>query len=361
MTSFDLHLATLERRGSVVARLEYNADIFDAPTVRKMLGHFRSIVKAVVGDASTALAGLPLLTDAELQTISAANTKALVDEYPKDRLLHELPEEHLRRDPVRLAAVSSNRRLSYAELDTQASRLAERLRSFGVRPGTVAGICCPSSPDLLIALLAVLRTGAAYAWLGPDTSSADFTEKISACGARLAIMPKRLRNAALPEGIGAVYLDGTGQDRAAAGANPADPAVPVEIGCIEFSAGSRGPAKAALITHSALAARAATAAAIAGLVAEDRVALQTSNASFEMLLGCMLRGATAVFVPPLVLDSPAEYPRFVEKQKCSVLLMPTPLWRRLVFSAANAREVFFDGVRLAIIYGARPSSATISA
>ena len=357
VTSFDLHLATLERRGSVVARLEYNADIFDVATIRQMLGHFRSIVRAVVADAGATLAELPLLTDAELQRIGINSSRVLTEEHPGERP-YELLEENLRHDPGRLAAVSADRKLSYIELNARATQLANGLRSLGAGPGAVVAIHAPWSPDVVVSLLGVLRSGSAFTWIEPDASSEELAQKLSAGGARWLVMPKRIQGLNLPAGVSAVYLDRLGNEAQSHSQKPAaEPAVAADIACVQFTAGSGGEAKAVLVPHAALAARAVAAAAATGLVADDRVALTPSNASLEMILGCLSRGATLGFAPPEASGLLA----FAEKQKCSVLLTPAPVWQSVIGMAESASQRFPDCIRLTAVYGERPASSSISA
>ncbi|HVT94310.1 MAG TPA: alpha/beta fold hydrolase [Bryobacteraceae bacterium] len=358
MTSFDLHLATLERRGSVVARLEYNADIFEAATIRQMLGHFRVIVKSVVEDAGTSLSALPLSTAEEPQAISPARGNAPVEEHAKERLALEPVDGQLARDPSRVAAVSETGKLSYAKLDAEVSRLAERLRQRGVRPGVVVGICGPWSAGLMSAILAVRRCGAAHAWLDTESPSSDLAQRISAAGTRLVILLKKAEHIALPAGVSSLFPDRAGNDDSPASL---DATVAADIACVLFTAGASGPPKAVLVSQAALSARAVTAASSAGLVAEDRVALAPSNASLEMLFGCLLRGATAIFVSRRVAASREEFPRFAGKQRCSVWVLAAPDWQRLIRNHDGKRPEFPDCVRLALVHGERLSSDSVSA
>ncbi|MES1240588.1 MAG: amino acid adenylation domain-containing protein, partial [Acidobacteriota bacterium] len=152
--------------GSVAGVFEYDADLFDAPTVLRLGGHLRALLAAAVETPGLDLDELPLLGPAERAHLLVEwNDTAAA--RPEGVCLHELFEAQAARTPDREAVVGSGRRLTYGELNRRANRLARSLRARGVGPETPVGVCLPRTVDLVTALLAVLKAGGAYVPLDP--------------------------------------------------------------------------------------------------------------------------------------------------------------------------------------------------
>src|SRR5262249_28031811 len=141
-------------RGSVI----YSTDLFDTATIERMVGHFHALLMGIQADPDTKLDRLPLLTEAEgRQILVEWNDTAA--EYPHEQCVHELFEYQAGRSPDAVALVCGSQRLSYRELNAQANRLARHLRALGVSPETLVGVCLTRSPEMVVALLAVLKAG----------------------------------------------------------------------------------------------------------------------------------------------------------------------------------------------------------
>ncbi|HLC42887.1 MAG TPA: amino acid adenylation domain-containing protein [Methylomirabilota bacterium] len=154
-----------EARGVTVV-WEYSTDLFDETTVDRMLGHFQTLLESVVANPGQRLSDLPLLTEAERQQqlVEWNNTKT---EYPAPGRIHELFEAQVDRTPDAVAVVFGHQSLTYQELNGQANRLARHLRSLGVGPDVLVGICVERSMEMVVGLLGILKAGGAYVPLDP--------------------------------------------------------------------------------------------------------------------------------------------------------------------------------------------------
>src|SRR5260221_7730594 len=134
--------------------------------MERYLGHWRTLLAAMVADDRQRVDRLPLLTEAErYQVLEAWNhTRA---EYPSQECIHELFEAQVARTPDAVAVVHEERQLSYSELNAQANQLAHHLRELGVRPDDLVAICVERSLAMVVGLLAVLKAGGAYVPLDP--------------------------------------------------------------------------------------------------------------------------------------------------------------------------------------------------
>ena len=166
VSKFDMTMAIEGTEGGLGGMLEYNADLFDASTIMRMLGHYQALLEGILVDPGRRISELPLLGPDERRELLSAAKGARAD-YPRDRCFHELFEAQVERTPEAVAIAFEKRRLSYRELNRRANQLAHHLRALGVRPGALVGLCLERCPEMLVGLLAVLKAGGAYVPFDP--------------------------------------------------------------------------------------------------------------------------------------------------------------------------------------------------
>jgi non-ribosomal peptide synthetase component F len=166
-SKFDLNLTVITAADSGIrGLLEYSTELFARSTMERMLGHWCQLLEAVAADPGQTLWELPLLTPPEREQI-VHEWNATGEVQAPEGCIHELFEEQVRRNGERIALVCGDQQLSYSELNRRANQLAHSLRELGVRPESRVGICLRRSPDIVVALLAILKAGAAYVPLDP--------------------------------------------------------------------------------------------------------------------------------------------------------------------------------------------------
>ncbi|MFN4936741.1 non-ribosomal peptide synthetase, partial [Bradyrhizobium sp.] len=163
---FDLTLSLAETGGRISGGLEYATALFDRETIERWAGYFVRLLEGMVADARAPVDRLPLQGEAERHRV-LVEWNATAADYPQDVCVHELFEAQAERTPAAVAVVHEERRLSYAELNTQANRLAHHLRGLGVKPDDRVAICIARSPEMIVGLLAILKAGGAYVPLDP--------------------------------------------------------------------------------------------------------------------------------------------------------------------------------------------------
>jgi amino acid adenylation domain-containing protein len=162
---YDLLLA-LEDGPALSGAIEYNADLFDATTIARMLEHLQTLLAGIVARPDQRIADLPLLTARErTQLLTEWNDTAAA--YPHEQSVHELFAAQAARTPDAVALVFEEQRLSYAELNARANQLAAYLRTLGVGPDVRVGICLERSLELMLGVLGVLKAGGAYVPIDP--------------------------------------------------------------------------------------------------------------------------------------------------------------------------------------------------
>ncbi|MGC9671571.1 amino acid adenylation domain-containing protein, partial [Planosporangium sp. 12N6] len=162
---FDLVVEFLPRDGGLNLAIEYNTDLFDAATVERLAGHLEVLLAGIAADPDRPVAELPLLTPAERRRVLVEynDTARPVPET----VLPALFEAQAAGTPDAVAVVHDGVTLSYGELNARANRLARLLVEYGAGPERFVGLALPRSTDLIVALLAVLKSGAAYLPIDP--------------------------------------------------------------------------------------------------------------------------------------------------------------------------------------------------
>ena len=167
VTKFDLTLYLGEAGEEIVGGLEYATALFERPTIERYLGYFRTLLTAMVSDETQVVDRLPILPERERdQVLYGWNATAM--DYPRDKCVHELFEEQVRKTPEATAVVFEETALSYEELNRRANRLGHYLRELGVKPDERVAICVERSVEMVVALLGVLKAGGAYVPLDPS-------------------------------------------------------------------------------------------------------------------------------------------------------------------------------------------------
>jgi amino acid adenylation domain-containing protein len=165
-SQFDWVINMWDTADGLVARLTYNTDLFDAPTIERLLHHFECVLESVVNNPDQHISALPLLNAADRQHLLVEWNHTAAD-YPGEECIHDLFAAQANRTPDSVALSFGSDDVTYAQLNARANQLARHLLARGIGSRSLVAIFCHHSPDLLVALLATLKTGAAYLPLDP--------------------------------------------------------------------------------------------------------------------------------------------------------------------------------------------------
>lgn len=158
---FDLGLHIWEAPDGLHAMLEYCTHLFERGTIERMVQHLLALLRGIVADPHCRIGNLAMLTEAERRS-ALVDWNNTVQQYQRDRCVHELFEAQAERSPANQAVISDGGVLTYADLNSQANRLARHLREIGIGAGDFVGIYTDRGAAMVVSLFAVLKTGAAY-------------------------------------------------------------------------------------------------------------------------------------------------------------------------------------------------------
>ncbi|MGH1392474.1 MAG: amino acid adenylation domain-containing protein [Trichormus sp.] len=163
----DLSLDMYETSEGFVGAFEYNRDLFAPETINRMVGHFQTLLTAIVENPQNRISELPLLTESEKQTILIDWNQTQV-EFPSHLTFQDLFAAQVEKTPDAVAVIFENQFLTYRELNQKSNQLAHYLKQKGVKPEVIVGLCVERSPLMIIALLGILKAGGAYLPLDPN-------------------------------------------------------------------------------------------------------------------------------------------------------------------------------------------------
>jgi amino acid adenylation domain-containing protein len=187
---FDLNLSVIDDPDGFDLALEYNSDIFHGETVQRLLGHYETLLRAVVADPECQVSRLPLLTESEREEM-LLRSAPVEENYPRHACVHDLFEAQVERRPHATALEFREECLSYRDLNARANQLAHYLVKRGVGPEVLVGICLDRSPFMLSAILAVLKAGGAYVPLDPSHPVQRRTDILAESGVRILITQEK--------------------------------------------------------------------------------------------------------------------------------------------------------------------------
>jgi natural product biosynthesis luciferase-like monooxygenase protein len=247
-SKFDLTLSLTEAASGYEGWLEYNVDLYDEATARRMAGHLRTLLGAAVEDPERPVGRLPLLTAEELPRLAAWNDTRV--EVRGDRCVHRQFEAQVARTPDAVAVVFRDTSLTYRELDARANRLAHHLRSLGAGPGALVGLCVERSLEMVVGMLGILKSGAAYLPLDPKVPAERLALVVEDARAGLLVTQSGLKDAVPASGARRVLLDTDWPEVATRpDTPPSGGAAPQDRAYVIYTSGSTGRPKGVELEH----------------------------------------------------------------------------------------------------------------
>ncbi|MGH3611273.1 MAG: amino acid adenylation domain-containing protein, partial [Pseudonocardia sp.] len=316
--SFDMTLEFGKRDDVLDGALQYNTDLFDASTVERMVGHLLVLLGGIAVDPDRPVGELPLLTTAERDQLLVEwndTHQVAPTTSPSTTTLPELLTAQAARTPDAVALVVEGEELTYHELNERANHLAHWLISQGAGPEQFVGLALERSVELIVALLAVTKTGAAY--LPIDLSHPPARIDFICTDADPAIvLCTRHSTGCLPDDVIRLVIDDPDTVQGIAGCSGADvtdadrgePLLPSHPVYAIYTSGSTGRPKGVVVTHQSVVDLAGWAAAEFGVSGLSRVLASTSLnfdvSVFEIFCPLTVGGSIELVRDVLALGEP---------------------------------------------------------
>ncbi len=246
---FDLTLDMEESGEGLSAALEYNTDLFEAATIKRMLGHFHTLLEAIAANPENRISDLAMLAEGEQRQLLVEwnNTHA---EYATDLCMHQLFEAQAEATPDATALIFGHERLTYRELNAHANQLANYLQRLGVGPESLVAIRMERSIEMVVGMLAVLKAGGAYVPLDLAYPRERLAFMLDDAQARVVLTQQRLIEGPADQPSQIVCVDSDWEKISAEDySNPTSAVTPRNLAYVIYTSGSVGRPKGVAIEH----------------------------------------------------------------------------------------------------------------
>lgn len=245
---FDLGFNIVESKDALTVECDYCADIFDAATIDRWLGHFETLLSGMTETPECLLGDLPLLGEIERGQILQWSRQ--LSDSSIEQCVHTLFEAQVESTPDAIALEFGSACLTYRELNARANSLANYLRTLGVGPETPVAVLAERSLEMVIALLACLKAGGAYVPLDPAYPQARLQFMLDDARPAALLTQQRFNSEKLPFDGPVICLDAEWKDIAAyAETNLPSETTPDSLVCVIYTSGSTGNPKGVAVPH----------------------------------------------------------------------------------------------------------------
>lgn len=351
---FDLIVALRQEGKNLSGYVHYNTDIFDAATMSRLVGHFKRLLVSAVALPQAPVSALQMLTPPEWKqaTVAWNNTFSA---NPSGLCLHTLVERQAAAAPKAIAAINGERQLRYAELDARANQLAHRLLELGACAGTNVGICVEPGIDMVIALLAVLKTGCAYVPMDPSYPAERLAFMLE--DARIAVLvTEQALRMSLPHGaLPTVCVDREAHHISEYPATVPSVVVSDEhLAYVIYTSGTTGRPKGVMVRHAGIVNNLLDLNRSFKVGPADRI-LALSSFSFDMCVyetfGILAAGGTIIVPERSGLRDPAYWSECISEYQVTIWNSAPALLEMLVRHGSGTSGLAFPALRLAILGG----------
>lgn len=357
---FDLMLAAREENDTVVCVMEYNTELFSGETIENMLHQYSTLLANIVARPEEAISKLSLMTEAEEQQI-VQSWNATVTEFTEDKTIHQLFEEQATQTPDAIALLAENSRVTFAELNDRSNQLAHFLLGRGVMPEDRVAICLERSVEMIVALLAVLKAGAAYVPLEPGYPAERVSFIIENSEAKLILTTNNL--AGTLDGQEIVCLDNIGTEWALESKdNPLTTVSAKNAAHVIYTSGSTGRPKGVISPHSASINRFAWMWQSYPFAAAD-VCCQKTSLSFVdsiwEIFGPLLQGVSLVIIRDETVKDSSQFVTTLAGSKVTRLVLVPSLLRAMLEDSRDLSAVL-SSLRICVCSGETLSPSLVS-
>ncbi|MEW6736123.1 MAG: amino acid adenylation domain-containing protein, partial [Acidobacteriota bacterium] len=334
---FDLTLSMIETEAELFGVLEYNTDLFDASTIERMIGHYENLLQSIVLNPQQSILALALLSEAERHQLLYQWNNTYV-QYPTGRCIHELFEEQVERSPESVAVVFEDQILSYRELNNRANQLAHYLRTMGVGPDQLVGICMERSIEMVIGLIGILKSGGAYLPLDPDYPLDRLAFMVVDSSVKILLTQQRLQQRLSIPIVEYVCLDTDWtQINLHSYENLAKESSQDNLAYVTYTSGSTGMPKGVEVLHRGVVRLVCNVDYVK--LDSQQTTLQLAPLAFDAstfeLWGALLNGAKCVLYPERYI-TPQQLSEIITSQQVRTMWLTSSLYNLIVDEQAEA-------------------------
>ncbi|KKB93667.1 peptide synthetase [Bacillus sp. CMAA 1185] len=354
IAKFDLTVQARETDEGIELDLDYSTKLFKQSTANRLLTHFARLLEDAAADPEKPISEYKLLSEEEaasqIQQFNPGRTP-----YPKDKTIVQLFEEQAANTPDHTALQYEGESLTYRELNERANRLARGILSLGAGEGRTAAVLCERSIDMIVSILAVLKSGSAYVPIDPEHPIQRMQHFFRDSGAKVLLTQRKLKALAEEaEFKGVIVLADEEESYHADARNLALPLDSAAMANLTYTSGTTGTPKGNIVTHANIL-RTVKETNYLSITEQDTI-LGLSNYVFDAFMfdmfGSLLNGAKLVLIPKETVLDMARLSRVIERENISILMITTALFHLLVdlnpACLSTLRKIMFGGERASV-------------
>ncbi|HVN54987.1 MAG TPA: amino acid adenylation domain-containing protein [Anaerolineaceae bacterium] len=354
---FDLSLAVEETPSGLQGNFEYNTDLFDPSFIEGIVAHYLRLLEHALSEPETAITRLNLLSAEEEQMILNEWNQTRWDTPLLNLTVHQLFEAQVARTPEAPAvfSIAEGSSFSYQDLNRRANQLARRLRGAGIGPESIVGLCLDRSLVMSVALLGILKSGAAFLPLDWNYPQERLAFMLSETSAALILTCEKFIGIFSDATCSVHCLDTDWESIAGENDTDLEPlAGPENLAYVQYTSGSTGVPKGVLVSQRSLVNHNLSAARLFSLTPADRV-LQFSTLNFdtalEEIFPAWISGASIILRPAGELPATNDLLDWVATYGITVLDLPTAYWHEWVSEMGTTHHPLPACLRLVIVGG----------
>ncbi|MGJ0162479.1 amino acid adenylation domain-containing protein [Bacillus subtilis] len=354
IAKFDLTVQARETDEGIEIDVDYSTKLFKQSTADRLLTHFARLLEDAAADPEKPISEYKLLSEEEaasqIQQFNPGRTP-----YPKDKTIVQLFEEQAANTPDHTALQYEGESLTYRELNERANRLARGILSLGAGEGRTAAVLCERSMDMIVSILAVLKSGSAYVPIDPEHPIQRMQHFFRDSGAKVLLTQRKLKALAEEaEFKGVIVLADEEESYHADARNLALPLDSAAMANLTYTSGTTGTPKGNIVTHANIL-RTVKETNYLSITEQDTI-LGLSNYVFDAFMfdmfGSLLNGAKLVLIPKETVLDMARLSRVIERENISILMITTALFHLLVdlnpACLSTLRKIMFGGERASV-------------
>lgn len=330
-TNYDMTLTMTEGTDGIMGIMEYNTDLFKAETVQDLLRHFRTLLENLTADTETPVSKIPLMETDEKEVLLTKWNETRWD-FPSNRCVHEWFEQYAEKQPDAPAltyqrqADEREEAVSYDQLNRKANKLAHFLKKAGLGPDKLIGVCMERSTDMIVALMAALKSGGAFIPIDPTYPDERIQYMIKDSGLEVLLTSDVISKRLPAHGARVIMVD-TQWDTISSerDTNPGIKMDPDNLAYVIYTSGSTGKPKGTMLRHRGLCNLAAAQIKAFKVGPEKRI-MQFSSLSFDAAVWefamAMLSGSTLCLTSSETISAGNQLVKLLAGQKVTTITLP---------------------------------------
>ncbi|WP_434156468.1 surfactin non-ribosomal peptide synthetase SrfAB [Bacillus subtilis] len=349
VAKFDLSLEAVEREEDIGLSFDYATALFKDETIRRWSRHFVNIIKAAAANPNVRLSDVDLLSSAE--------TAALLEERHMTQITEAtfaaLFEKQAQQTPDHPAVKAGGNLLTYRELDEQANQLAHHLRAQGAGNEDIVAIVMDRSAEVMVSILGVMKAGAAFLPIDPDTPEERIRYSLEDSGAKFAVVNER-NMTAIGQYEGTIVSLDDGKWRNESKERPSSISGSRNLAYVIYTSGTTGKPKGVQIEHRNLTNYVSWFSEEAGLTENDKTVLLSSYAfdlGYTSMFPVLLGGGELHIVQKETYTAPDEIAHYIKEHGITYIKLTPSLFHTIVNTASFAKDANFESLRLIVLGG----------